>query len=321
MVCVTVDALPWTAFESSMRRLASRRGQWGRDCRWLGGFRALICRMVRYLGFYHHKDPVSKSFQIYLAQSFDLLHWEYLRRLVTNADMPAVALDPASQQVLLVHEQWMNANSGWPSRLGLRIYRSVAHLLAGEVDATFLVPNTLSNLEGTPSIYAWQPRQGRLELGFHFFNQTALRDEVARGVVENFPGQQPRWTAWQCEAYNHQLTATMGVTGNIGGREQLVFQGQTVVLQEGNAQPPPGVPTQWEQWRVWLFSNHTQHFTPLRVETHNNSRALANPWAAVLPGPHGHLVMLVSYYIFAAGAAPRESGPLLFYTNLPQPSP
>lgn len=270
----------------------------------------------RYLGVYHHRDAVTQSFHVNLAQSFNLLTWEFLRRLVMNADMPAITLDASSQQVLLIFEQWVNANSAWPCRLGFKIYRSPSHLLAGDAIATFVAPNLLSTLEGTPNVYRWNPRAGVVEVGFHFFNRSVLRDEVGRGVLDNFPGQ-PEWQAWPCGDYNRELTQTMGVTGNIGGRQPLRFQGQDFIVQEGNVQPLPGVPTVWHQWRVWLYTNKTGHFAPLKVQTHNGSLALANPWAAELPGPAGDLIWLVTFYIFGAGAARGEAGTLLFYHTLP----
>ncbi len=79
-------------------------------------------------------------------------------------------------------------------------------------------------------------------------------------------------------------------------------------------QPLPGLPTDWSKWRVFLFANRTQTFAPLPVKTHNGSVAVANPWAARMPGPQdGAAIWVVSYFLFAEGAAVKEAGSLLFY--------
>jgi hypothetical protein len=131
---------------------------------------------VRYLGVYHTYDEASRTFNVHLAQSFDLLAWECLRTLVTNADMPDLMIDPAtgmvsflsllrSLQVLLAHEQWMSPQSTSPCRVAFALFPSVAALLVGASVATFIAPASLSDLEGTPSIYTWDPSTGSAQVG------------------------------------------------------------------------------------------------------------------------------------------------------------
>ena len=67
----------------------------------------------RYLAVYHHRDPVLKTFNVLLAQSFDLVSWEFLRRLITNADMPTLARDNASSGVLLSYEKFHSTKTQW----------------------------------------------------------------------------------------------------------------------------------------------------------------------------------------------------------------
>jgi hypothetical protein len=100
------------------------------------------------------------------------------------------------------------ASSG-PSRLGFKLYYSLAHLLAGDHFNSFVAPNILSNLEGTPNIYAvhFGMKGGyymllNASIGFHF-NDASGVDQVASGVLADFGPTTvaPRWTPTPATAY------------------------------------------------------------------------------------------------------------------------
>ena len=74
---------------------------------------APVYGVTRYLAVYHQRDPTLKLFSVHLAQSFDLLRWEFLRRLVTNADMPVLAVDKGTGQVLLAYEKFHSTARLW----------------------------------------------------------------------------------------------------------------------------------------------------------------------------------------------------------------
>ena len=270
----------------------------------------------RYLGVYHHYQKDIKTFQVYLAQSFDLVTWEFLRRLLSNADMPAITADTATGRVLLVYEQFLSAKERWPCALGIRLYSSVDTLVSGRPLATFVAPNTVSRIEGTPNIYTFDATAGTAEIGFHFQNETLVRDEVGRGVLSGFPGT-PVWTASADQHYNRVMTSK-GVTGNVGGRDVLEINGgqHRLVICEGNIQPPPAHPTVWDAWRVWLWEDN-RTVAQLNIRTHKGSVAVANPSMALIPSPEtGRPALFATYFIFSEGAAKGEAGQLAFYSEI-----
>ena len=208
----------------------------------------------RYLGVYHHRRADLKSFEIHLAQSFDLLHWETLRRLVANADMPVVSMDARSGKVVLVYENYLSPRSNWPSAIGFRLYDSVQQLLLGKAAKMFTAPNTVSRLEGTPNVYSFDAARGTVEVGFHYQNETLLRDEVGRATLTQFP-EAPVWEAAPDRHYTGTMTRA-GSSGNVGGRDVVEFGGARHVVCEGNTQPPPFHPTRFADWRVWLWDGN-----------------------------------------------------------------
>jgi hypothetical protein len=290
-------------------------------------------KTVRYLSVYHARSRVTKQFEIHLAQSLDLVEWEHLRRVVVNADMPVIHHDSGSGSVLLVFEQFLSSTQQSPCMIGVRHFTTIQHLISGGAAAMgtslFRVPNTLSKIEGTPSIDWWDPERRVIRLWFHWMNEKTTRDEVAIGTLSDFPGTSPRWSARKHTSYVRNITHH-GVTGNVGGRHHLHLDNQHHlnhgwILQEGNTQSLPVWPTNWTAWRVWLYSEASQSFVQLKVNTHGHSTALANPAAAVLPCPTTvaarttatqESCLVVTYFIFREGAAKRESGQLLFYTHV-----
>ena len=300
--------------------------------------------VIRYLAVYHSRSRVTRQFEVHLAQSFDLLRWEHLRRVAPNADMPVIRVDQTTGRVLVAYEQFLSSTGQSPCANGVREFESVHHLLSGsaEAKAQFRIPNTIAKIEGTPSIHAWDPTARTVSLWFHYHNDTTRRDLVARGALTGFPGAAPLWTAEPHIEYNLDAT-TAGVSGNVGGRHRLSLNTSSdgrdsdgtrrstfVVLQEGNVQKPPLWPTDWTAWRVWLHrDNNDSTLTPLHVQTHGGSASVANPWASVLPCPDDtrscanegftssvptRSCLVVAYFVFGEGAARGEAGQLLFYT-------
>jgi hypothetical protein len=314
----------------------------GMDC--MRVIYAPIHGVRRYLALYHHYQTDIKTFHIFIAQSFDLLKWEFLRRVVSNADMPALQIDAATGRVLLVYEHFLSSKERWPCAVGVRLYSSIDTLISGKPLSMYTAPNTISRIEGTPNIYSFDDTKQTIEIGFHYQNESLIRDEVARGLLRGFPGKEPVWTATVDAKYNSALSK-QGVTGNIGGRDVLQFNSNprrvpiaagtnprrvpiagtieldalapVFMISEGNVQPPPAHPTAWDSWRVWLWTTDAEAVTPLHVQTHQSSVAVANPSMTVLPAPlTGQPALFVTYFIFSEGAAKGEGGPLAFFTQL-----
>ena len=113
---------------------------------------------------YHaaYMSMLSKAeWEVRVANSTDLIHWKFHRKILPNADMPYAYQVKENGWILLVHEQWMRTSPGpsseAPSRLGFKLYYSLGDLQAGRHFNSFVAPLTLgsrSSLEGTPNIYS-----------------------------------------------------------------------------------------------------------------------------------------------------------------------
>eukprot|EP00039_Didymoeca_costata_P003364 m.67169 g.67169 ORF g.67169 m.67169 type:complete len:394 (-) comp11867_c0_seq4:59-1240(-) len=282
-----------------------------------------VTGVVRYLGVYHHMRKDIKKYQIHLAQSFDLMQWEFLRVLVTNADMPSFGVDVRTGWILLVYEDFISGSGLVPCSIGIRLYKGVHKLIAGDSAVKYVAPNTFSKIEGTPNVYSYDSLRGYASIGFHFFNETLKRDEVAWANLTNFP-EVATWNTVLDDAHNLALTR-IGATGNIGARSVLSTQenGQ-VVICEGNIQGPPLHKTKWDQWRVWLLRRNSSKVfsvTKINLKTHLGSQGVGNPFVAIVPNPDKtesgiQRVLFVSYFLFGEGAKKGESGQLIFTKKL-----
>lgn len=247
--------------------------------------------VTRYLAVYHSRNKLSNMYEVHLAQSLDLLVWEHVRILITNADMPDFYVDDATGSVLLVYERFLSTRELIPCVIGVRKYDTVQKMISGLHTTSFDAPSTLSNIEGTPSIFTWDAQSARATIWFHFHNHSTKRDMVAQGILTEFPGD-PQWNTSYDEQYVQKLTA-LGATGNIGGRDILRLNttrnGRLIeeeyVLQEGNVQAPPLWPTNFSMWRLWLYSVQNSSFTEIAMSTHKRSTSFGNPSVAYLPCP------------------------------------
>jgi hypothetical protein len=303
-----------------------------------------------FLGFYHSR--VNGEFEVRVASSDNLMTWTFRRTLLANADMPFVTQLPALDEggsegppaFLLAHEQWMRPGSQAPSQLGFKLYADEAALSAGRASASFTAPIGLaerSKLEGTPSLYqaSWalghadsdEPPTVTADVGFHF-NDDQGKDQVARARLSGLGlGAGGNATAvlkeYRADAYNN-LFIRAGAVGNIGQREGGSLFGVDFVAQEANVGPQP--PTQWDDWRVWLYFFGPGERGPvprprpgsrvvrLAVQTHKGSTGVGNPSWRLLScppslGPRpGERCLFVSYFIFGEGAKPGEAGVAAF---------
>ena len=280
---------------------------------------------------------VGSEFQVRLATSTDLLTWTFGHTVLPNADMPYPFTVTANGWVVVAHEQWMNAGSQLPSRLGFKLWYTASDLAAGKPPFnSFVAPLTVgaqSQLEGTPNVYSASlvVRDGLqtldLVIGFHY-NDDAGVDQVAQGTLTSFgpTALTPQWAARAATAYDQKFIAA-GAIGNIGQRDAGTLDGVAFVLQEGNVGHMP--PTIWADWRVWLYVRApgeplppTGAGTPyeLAPRTGGNSTAFGNPAVAVVDCPPGSggggKCVFVSYFLFGEGAAPGEAGTCVFYHRL-----
>ncbi|WP_405878636.1 hypothetical protein OG747_08385 [Streptomyces sp. NBC_01384] len=69
-------------------------------------------------------------------------------------------------------------------------------------------------------------------------------------------------------------------------------------------------------WRTYAYDPMTGRADRLTIRTHGGSRSFANPSATSLTDPDGHPALLVSLFVPREGAAPGESGQLVYWREL-----
>jgi hypothetical protein len=250
--------------------------------------------------------------EVRVANSTDLVHWTFHRKLLPNADMP-YAHQLENGWILLVHEQWMKISPGpgseEPSRLGFKLYYSLSDLLAGRHFNSYVAPLTVgthSSLEGTPNIYnaTLVERDGLLmvdaQIGFHYNDEKGV-DTVAHGSLTSFGPTSKEaeigWVTASATGYDAAFKK-VGCVGNIGQRDAGELGGKAVVMQEGNTAHMP--PTVWAEWKLWLYMpaagegedvfgpkgpSGAGSITELKPVTDHGSTAFGNPSFKIVPCP------------------------------------
>jgi hypothetical protein len=261
-----------------------------------------------YLGIYH--TGTGHGFDVHLATSGDLVTWRHRVRLETQASQPTIAAVPGGGFLTAVEA----GGHGRPAWLRLRRYPDLDRLLSGEADATFDAPHTLAPrhrlAEGTPNIYRVTPAASTVDIGFHYLRRRFPLwfgvDRQARGTLVDFR----RWSTRR-EPDLDAAVAAQGVAGNIGGRDYFTWRGRPYSLIEGQLRP-----RRWETWRVFLYDWSARTAYPVPIRTAAGSVSFGNPTLTVLTAPSGRPAIVVTAYLFPAGAAPGEAGPLLYYRTL-----
>ena len=256
-----------------------------------------------YLGIYH--TGTGDGFDVHLATSVDLLTWHHRVRLDTQASQPTIAAVPGGGFITAVEA----GGHGRPAGLRLRRYPDLTRLLAAEEDATFDAPHTLTPrhrlAEGTPDITVHSP--STVDVGFHYLRRRYLWwggvDRQASGALLDFR----RWNARREPRLDAAVEAH-GVRGNIGGRDVFTWRGRRYSLVEGQLRRG-----RWESWRVFLYDRGSGAAHPVPIRTRGGSVSFGNPKLTMLAAPSGEPTMVVTTYLFPAGAAPGEAGPLLYH--------
>jgi hypothetical protein len=294
------------------------------------------------LGIYHAPAKDGR-FNVYLATSGDLIAWKRETTIDAGASQPTIALLPsggivvAYEKVSLIELGPLSAitdtlesvvgpilNSPKDRiRIRFRFYRNVDALLHGRFAREFTAPRRLSpTAEGTPNITKVKIKRGlisrsRIEIGMHYFadldgNGTADADRQATAVLTNFA----TWQARTAPELDDALMRTpfrhaefeQAPRGNIGDRDQIVFDGVRLDLQEAQY-----VPDDYATWRPFLIDPRGGFPRPLQIVTHGGSKSFGNPTATALKAPSGRDAVFVTVYVFSEGAAPGEVGPLVYY--------
>ncbi|MFF5172593.1 hypothetical protein ACFY3U_08170 [Micromonospora sp. NPDC000089] len=257
-----------------------------------------------YLAVYH-VGVGDGLFEVAVATSDDLLTWAWRATLDRPASQPTVTALPDGGFLLVVEA----GGGGEPAWLRFQRYDSLERLLTGAPDRVFDAPHTLvppgRYAEGTPNIYPVLA-PSVVDVGFHYFRRGRV-DRQGRGRLVDFD----RWTA-SAEPHLDAAIERFGVRGNIGGRDRFVWRDRPYLLIEGQHRRRV-----WQSWRTFLYDPSTGTAHPLAIRTHAGSTAFANPRVTALTTPAGEPALVVGLYLFHAGAAPGEGGPLLYVRPIP----
>jgi hypothetical protein len=264
-----------------------------------------------YLGVYH--VFTGTRFTVRVATSVDLLEWQHRGVLDDDASQPTIAALPTGGFLVALEA----GGAGRPSWLRLRHYAGLSELLAADADRTVNIPHTLVPdgrlAEGTPSIHSavLRPDLDRsvIDIGFHYFRDGDV-DRQARGRLTDF-------RRWEARRQRHLDSAveSCGVSGNIGDRDHVRWQGRELDVIEGQLRKGD-----WSSWRVFLYDRSARSANPLQVRTHGGSTAFGNPTVRQLRSPAGAAAVAVTLFVFSEGAAPGEPGELVYYRELPDDS-
>jgi hypothetical protein len=254
----------------------------------------------RYFGVYH--SLAGSTYHTYLARSSDLLHWRYIVTLGINAHQPTLARD--GKGWVLAYEV-TRTSGGSGNYIRVRHYRSTRALRSAHHDKSYDVPNRLpdaGSAQGTPNIIS--TAGNRIRFGFHYYADGT--DRQAKGTLTRFR----RWSSRRLTRLDRQFRRR-GVAGNIGDRDFFKYGGQRWAVYEGQL-----VNQDFSSWRIFLRNRSTGTLRLLDVHTAGGSTALANPTVTRVRLPGGRPGIVVTYFIHGSGAAPGETGELVFYQPL-----
>ena len=182
-------------------------------------------------------------------------------------------------------------------RVRFRFYRSVDALLDNQFSRQFTAKRSLSKTaEGTPNITKAILRGGlisrsRIEVGLHYFADTngdggPDLDRLATAVLTDFS----KWEVRPQPEFDNDLLKLKSFhkgfsappRGSIGDRDQIIFDGVRLELQEAQY-----VPGDYSSWRLFLIDPRNRVPRPLEIDTGGDSRPFGNPTATALTAPSG----------------------------------
>ncbi|MEV1022518.1 hypothetical protein [Streptomyces sp. NPDC050264] len=249
-----------------------------------------------YLAVYHTMLPDSR-FHAAVATSTDLAHWQRRHDFGAGSSQPTLAADGRGGYLLAYEKDPDN-------HIAVRGYAGPRALLAGRAAHSFDAPRTLSSCaEGTPAITA--VHGATVELTGHY-RADCDTDRQLTATLRDF-------TRWHAEPAPRLDRAVQGYgnTGNIGDRAPLRLAGQPMVLVEGQRRRDD-----FASWSTYAYDPASGRADRVGLRTAGGSTSFANPSATLLTDPDGHPALLVSLFIPREGAAPGESGQLVYWREL-----
>jgi hypothetical protein len=258
-----------------------------------------------YLAVYHSLNQAEGRFHVSVATSTDLLNWTFRYDFGPGTHQPTIhALADGANGYVVAWEQDPD------NHLSFSYFRDQADLLSGKVARSFDAPQTLSDCaEGTPNIYSVQLNSGInksvIDVGAHYF-WNCDRDRQQRGTLTDFKS----WTAAPQPQVDAPILAA-GVQGNIGDRDDFTYARRDYLLIEGQF-----VKGDFGTWRTFLYDVRAGTADQLAITTDGGSTAFANPSITLLRLPDGRAGFVAGLFLPSEGAAPGESGQLIYYAAL-----
>jgi len=268
-----------------------------------------------YLGVYHI-NLGNGRFALRLASARDLRTWRKIADLdAGGGGMGTLRALPGGGFLLAYEAQRATQPNGkTASNVRLRYYRDAAALLSGRATEEKTLPRRLSPTnEGTPNFRAvtWRGSlaKSRIVLGLHWLDHGPKLPVDREGYATLDNGA---WSVTRDAGLDRALSR-LGFHGNHGGRRQFSFPKNRKTWRVYEVQERVNVTG---SWRVFLYDVTGRRFKQLRIRTPGASRSFANPCVRVLPSPAGGDALVVTMFIFGAGAGSGEAGTLVYYQDL-----
>lgn len=250
----------------------------------------------RYLAVYHSLLADGR-FHAAVATSTDLAHWTRRHDFGPGTSQPTLADDGRGGYVVAYEKDPRN-------HIAVRGYAGLRALLAGRAAHAYDAPRTLSRCaEGTPAITAVRGATVRLT-GHYRADCDTDRQLVA--TLRHYR----TWHAAPDRRLDRAVEAH-GVEGNIGDRDPVRLAGRRLLLVEGQRRRDD-----FASWSTYAYDPTNGRAEPVGPRTHGGSTAFANPSATRLTDPGGRPALLVSLFLPREGAAPGESGQLVYWREL-----
>lgn len=269
-----------------------------------------------YLAVYHH--AINNEFQVRLATSRDLLNWHYITTLAAAASQPTIAALSTGGFVVGYEKAAQGTYcGGFGNCLAFQYYADVNALMAATPDQSIVLNRTLSLCnEGTPNIYAatLNPdiHHSILNIGFHYYRNCTV-DRQAIGTLTNFSS----WKAGADSNINTLFSHLGTINSNVGDRDAFFYQGKPYSLIEAQY-----TKNDYASWRPYLFDRTLNSLTLLTLQTNGGSTSFGNPTYTEVTLPSGKIGFVSTEFLFPEGAAPGETGALIYYKAYStQPAP
>lgn len=268
-----------------------------------------------YLGAYHINLGRGR-FALRLGSSRDLRRWSKIADLDAGGGAMGTLRALPDGGFLLAYEAQRptQPNGKVATNVRLRWYRDGDALLRGRATDERTLPRRLSpSNEGTPNFrgVTWRGSlaNSRVLLGFHWLDH-GPKLPVDRQGQATFDGG--RWSVEAQRGIDRALSQ-LGFHGNHGARRQFHFPANGKLWRIYEAQQYVNVTG---SWRTFLYDVDARRMQRLQIRTPRGSKSFANPTVSILPSPAGGSALVVTMFIFAAGAGSGEVGALVYYVAL-----